>query len=137
MGFYPVSQLLTGITIVPVIIFNLFLCFFVFTNRQIFSKIPVNQVQPLVASGPFSYYTKYRKYSNKPSNNSNLLYYLTGLLEGDGNFNVPKELKTSSGKSSWASIEVVFALKDQPLAEYLKNIFGGNVYKRKDKNCVR
>ncbi len=126
MGFHPVSQQLTGIAMVPVIIFNTFLCFFVFTYYEhIFSKIP------------FYYYTNYRKYSNKPYNNSNLFYYLAGLLEGDGNFNIPKELKTSSGKSSWASIEVVFALKDQPSAEYLKNIFGGNVYKRKDKNCVR
>jgi len=122
-----------AITMVPVIVFNTILCFYDFTYKLIFSKIPSSEAR---------YYTNYRKYSNKPYINSNLLYYLAGLLEGDRCFYIPKELKMISGKPSRyaevrASIEVVFALKDEPSAEYLKNIFGGNVYKRKDKNCVR
>jgi hypothetical protein len=66
-----------------------------------------------------------------------LYYYLAGLIEGDGCFYVPKTLKTEGGKTNTASIEVVFALKDAPSAEFLKKSIGGNVYKRKDKNCVR
>jgi len=83
------------------------------------------------------FYISARNYSNNNNNNNNLFYYLAGLIEGDGHFNVPKNLKNSSGKSTTASIEIVFALKDAPSAEFLKSIFGGNVYKRKDKNCVR
>jgi hypothetical protein len=77
-----------------------------------------------------------RKYSI--DNKSDYLpYYLAGLLEGDGHFNTPKVFKTSSGKSRCASIEVVFALKDRPLAELLKNIFGGNIYANSTQNLVR
>lgn len=67
-----------------------------------------------------------------------LIYsYLAGLIEGDGHLNVPKVLKISSGKSTCAKIEVIFHFKDEPLAEYLKNIFGGNVYKIRNKNCIK
>ena len=73
-------------------------------------------------------------------NNKNLDYlysYLAGLIEGDGHFNVPKVLKDSKGKSRAAGIEVIFALKDKPLAELLKTKFGGNLYLRPGKNLVR
>lgn len=63
--------------------------------------------------------------------------YLAGLIEGDGHFNVPKILKDSKGKSRSAGIEVIFALKDRPSAELLKNKFGGNVYLVANKNLVR
>jgi LAGLIDADG endonuclease len=36
-----------------------------------------------------------------------------------------------------ASIEIIFALKDRPSAELLKNKLGGNVYKDSKKNLVR
>ena len=68
--------------------------------------------------------------------------YLAGLIEGDGHFNTPKALKDSKGKSALplrgqAGIEVIFALKDRPSAELLKNKFGGNLYLRPNKNLVR
>lgn len=59
------------------------------------------------------------------------------MLEGDGHFNTPKVFKSSSGKSRCASIEVIFALKDRPLAELLKDILGGNIYGSSNKNMVR
>lgn len=77
-----------------------------------------------------------RKFSSFNSDRQ-LYYYLAGLIEGDGCFYVPKTFKTEGGKTTTASIEVVFALKDAPSAEFLKDTIGGNVYKRKDKNCVR
>lgn len=77
-----------------------------------------------------------RKFSSFNSD-KHLYSYLAGLIEGDGHFNVPKALKTEAGKTTIASIEVVFALKDLPTAEFLKKTIGGSIYKRKDKNCVR
>ena len=59
------------------------------------------------------------------------------MIEGDGSFLTPKSLKGPNGKSLVAYIQVVFALKDQPSALLLKNIFGGNIYKSGTKNCVR
>jgi hypothetical protein len=63
--------------------------------------------------------------------------YLAGLIEGDGHFNTPKALKDFKGRSPAAGIEVIFALKDRPSAELLKNKFGGNLYLRPNKNLVR
>lgn len=63
--------------------------------------------------------------------------YLAGLIEGDGHFNVPKDLKDSKGRSLSGGIEVLFVLKDRPSAELLKNKFGGNVYSGANKNFVR
>lgn len=77
-----------------------------------------------------------RKFSSFNSDRQ-LYYYLAGLIEGDGCFNVPKALRSEGGKSTIASIEVVFALKDAPSAEFLKETIGGSIYKRKDKNCIR
>jgi LAGLIDADG endonuclease len=67
----------------------------------------------------------------------NLSYYLAGLIEGDGHFNTPKVLKGPSGKKRVAAIEIVFALKDKPLAELLKYKLGGNVYGDSKKKMVR
>lgn len=88
-----------------------------------------------------------RKYSNsnKPirsitgagAPDENLSYYLAGLIEGDGHFYTPKSLKGLNGKTRVACIEIVFALKDRPSAELLRDIFGGNVYEHPKKNIVR
>lgn len=79
--------------------------------------------------------------TNKINNLQNpdyyLEYYLAGLIEGDGHFNIPKALKDSKGKSPAAGIEVIFALKDRPSAELLKKKFGGNLYLRPNRNLVR
>jgi hypothetical protein len=77
-----------------------------------------------------------RKYSNNYKDNA-LFYYLAGLIEGDGHFNVPKGLKDSLGKSTSAKIEVVFVLKDTPSAEFMQKIFGGNIYRNSNKNNIR
>lgn len=75
-----------------------------------------------------------RKYSSNGKNKM-LYYYLAGLIEGDGHFYVPNEL--NSRKNDAAKIEVIFALKDLPSAEFLKERFGGNIYKPKNKNLVK
>lgn len=66
-----------------------------------------------------------------------LTSYLAGLIEGDGHFNGPKSLNNSAGKVNSGGIEVIFALKDRPWAELLKNKFGGNLYLRPNRNLIR
>lgn len=78
----------------------------------------------------------FRKYT-KSNKSDYLSYYLAGLIEGDGSFIVPKSLKGPTGKARAASIEIVFALKDKPLAELLKNIYGGKIYGAPKKSFVR
>lgn len=78
-----------------------------------------------------SYSTKQvKRFSNQGGNREmyNLSYYLAGLIEGDGHFNTPNQLKTPSGRARVAALEVVFTLKDRPSAELLKSLFGGNIY---------
>jgi hypothetical protein len=41
------------------------------------------------------------------------------------------------GRKTYAWIEVVFALKDLPSAEFLKETIGVNVFRRSGKNAVR
>ena len=77
-----------------------------------------------------------RKYTSS-STSSQLGHYLAGLLEGDGCFVTPKIIKGPDGKARVASIDVIFALKDQPSAELFKNKFGGNIFNSGKKNCVR
>jgi hypothetical protein len=73
------------------------------------------------------------------SDNKNKLInsYLAGLIEGDGHLNVPKGLRNSSGKINIATIEVMFVLKDAPSAEFLKRLFGGNIYRIANRNCIK
>jgi len=67
----------------------------------------------------------------------NLAYYMAGLIEGDGSFNVPKIIKDSNNKKRVAGIEVAGNSKDFPAFEFLKSKFGGNVYCSKSGNSLR
>ena len=75
--------------------------------------------------------------NNKSDNLSNLSYYLAGLIEGDGHFNAPKNLNYSKIKTRIAGIEIIFALKDKPSAELLRNKLGGNIYLDSKKRMIR
>lgn len=80
-----------------------------------------------------------RYYSNK--NNFNNLntqfsYYFTGLLEGDGTIYVPKTIRSSKGNLNYPSIQIVFCLKDLPLALLIQKTIGhGSISRKKGKNA--
>ncbi|RYE13431.1 MAG: hypothetical protein EOP34_08850, partial [Rickettsiales bacterium] len=59
--------------------------------------------------------------------NNNLGSYLAGLIEGEGSIVVPRPEKERNSKGSlyYPCVRVVFLLVDKPLADKLKNIFGG------------
>lgn len=56
----------------------------------------------------------------------NLNFYLAGLVEGEGNFVVPKQIYDAKERFSSAKVKVAFPLRDKPLAELLQSKFGGN-----------
>jgi hypothetical protein len=63
---------------------------------------------------------------------SNFSYYITGLIEGDGSIHVPKTERSNKGKINYPSIQIVFNLKDLPLALLIqKNLGYGSLSKVK------
>lgn len=83
------------------------------------------------------YYNQGSLFTAHKSESDFMSYYLAGLIEGDGHFNTPKKLKTPSGTARVAAIEVVFALKDRPSAEFLQSLFGGRLYDHPQKKISR
>ena len=75
--------------------------------------------------------------SSKSSNNNyKFISYLTGLIEGDGTIIVPKPERSSKGKLNYPSIQIVFHLKDLPLALLIqKNLGYGSLIRKKGKNA--
>ena len=55
---------------------------------------------------------------------NNFISYLTGLIEGDGTIIVPKSERSKKGKLNYPSIQIVFHLKDFPLALIIQKILG-------------
>ena len=81
-----------------------------------------------------------RYYTTNKSNNdmSNFLFssYLTGLIEGDGTIIVPKVLRSSKGKLNYPSIQIIFQLKDLPLALLIQKELGfGSIMRKKGVNA--
>jgi len=84
-------------------------------------------------------YTYCRRYSNKGLNEnkknlSKLLFaaYLAGLIEGDGTIIVPKTLRSIKGKLNYPAIQIVFQLKDLPLALIIQKELGfGSIARKK------
>jgi len=85
-------------------------------------------------------FTKIKR--NKLINNKNLLKkkfssYLAGLIEGDGSIIVPKTERSIKGRINYSSIQIVFHLKDLPLALMIqKEIKNGSISKKKRRKCL-
>jgi hypothetical protein len=79
------------------------------------------------------------KYNNNHQITNNLFNsYLAGLIEGDGCIITPKKDKSDKGKIYYPSIQIVFNIKDLPLAFLIqKELKHGSVQKKKNTNaCV-
>ena len=62
--------------------------------------------------------------------------YLTGLIEGDGTIIVPKTVRTIKGKLNYASVQIIFHLKDLPLALLIQKELGlGSLSRKKGVNA--
>lgn len=75
---------------------------------------------------------------NRVNENQNYKFisYLAGLIEGDGTIIVPKYERSSKGKLNYPSIQIVFHLKDLPLALLIqKNLGFGSLHRKKGVNA--
>jgi LAGLIDADG endonuclease len=76
-----------------------------------------------------------RLYNDKP-NLDKFNTYLAGLIEGDGTIIVPKSERSPKGKLNYPSIQIVFHLKDLPLALLIqKNLGFGSISRKKGVNA--
>ena len=67
---------------------------------------------------------------------SKFSYYLAGLIEGDGTIIVPKTERSIKGKLNYPSIQIVFHLKDLPLALLIHKTLGnGSILRKKGVNA--
>jgi hypothetical protein len=71
-------------------------------------------------------------WGNNKFNSSKFIHYLVGLIEGDGTIIVPKTERSSKGKLNYPSIQIVFHIKDLPLALLIqKNLGFGSLIRKK------
>ena len=132
------------------------------------SCVRLNRVYPDQLSSSYSLGLGYLQNNVSAELGSYLEFYLAGLIEANGHFNIPKErydpslpfpsgdhiksprrlrkLKGGKGfpqgplsfsRGRLISIEVIFLIKDQPLAELLRAKLGGNLYSQPNNNFVR
>lgn len=74
--------------------------------------------------------------NSKKLNKSLFSYYFTGLIEGDGTIITPKTLRNPKGKLNYPAIQIVFHLKDLPLALLVQKELGvGSLSKKKGVNA--
>ena len=79
---------------------------------------------------------RYTDNDSKNLNKSLFSYYLTGLIEGDGTIVTPKILRTVKGKLNYPTIQIVFQLKDLPLALLIQKELGvGSLSRKKGVNA--
>lgn len=72
----------------------------------------------------------------KDLSNLNFSSYLAGLIEGDGTIIVPKTERSAKGKINYPSIQIVFHLKDLPLALMIqKELKNGSLSRKKGVNA--
>jgi len=68
--------------------------------------------------------------------NVKFAYYLAGLIEGDGTIHVPISERSAKGSLNYPSIQIVFHLKDLPLALLIQKEIGhGSISKKKNQNA--
>ncbi len=91
---------------------------------------------------PIYFSIKYsRKYSTdhifkEGDSNTNFAQYMTGLIEGDGTIYVPKTERSIKGNFNYPSIQIVFHLKDLPLALLIQKELGhGSISRKKNQNA--
>ena len=69
---------------------------------------------------------------------SNLGYYLTGLIEGDGSIITPKQERDLKNRLCYPSIQLSFNLRDMPLALVIQQKLGfGSLVRQKGSKTYR
>jgi hypothetical protein len=85
---------------------------------------------------PFSQVKTNHSLNHKDLSDSKFSSYLTGLIEGDGTIVVPKTERSIKGKINYPSVQIVFHLKDLPLALMIqKELKNGSLSRKKGVNA--
>jgi hypothetical protein len=72
----------------------------------------------------------------RENSNTDFAHYITGLIEGDGTIHVPKTERSVKGSLNYPSIQIVFHLKDLPLALLIQKELGyGSLSRKKGQNA--
>lgn len=80
------------------------------------------------------YYTNHTLYNN--NSNTEFAHYIAGLIEGDGTIHIPKSERSTKGSLNYPSIQIVFHLKDLPLALLIQKELGyGSISRKKGLNA--
>ncbi|EYE89926.1 uncharacterized protein EURHEDRAFT_554171 [Aspergillus ruber CBS 135680] len=83
-----------------------------------------------------SLHSTYKNNYNDNHNNLPFAAYLAGFIEGDGTIIVPNTLRSPKGKLNYPSIQIVFHLKDLPLALMIQKELGfGSLSRKKGVNA--
>lgn len=110
-----------------------YFCCWLILNTSLYQKIKVGN--------RLFRWTKYTVSSDllaeyKDFNNIPFSSYLAGLIEGDGTIIVPKTERSPKGVLNYASVQIVFHLKDLPLALIIQKVLGeGSLAKKKGVNA--
>lgn len=98
-----------------------------------FPIYPIKQVIKL--SIRYELYKNYTTSNN--GSNTYLSSYVAGLIEGDGTIHVPKTERSNKGNLNYPSIQIVFHLKDLPLALLIQKEIGhGSICRKKGVNAA-
>jgi Cytochrome C and Quinol oxidase polypeptide I/LAGLIDADG endonuclease len=82
------------------------------------------------------YYTNQTSLRKRNNLNTDFAHYIAGLIEGDGTIHVPKTERSFKGNLNYPSIQIVFHLKDLPLALLIQKQLGhGSISRKKGKNA--
>jgi hypothetical protein len=106
-----------------------YFCCWLILNTSLYPKIKVGN--------RLFRWTKYTVSSDllaeyKDFNNIPFSSYLAGLIEGDGTIIVPKTERSPKGVLNYASVQIVFHLKDLPLALIIQKVLGeGSLAKKR------
>lgn len=80
--------------------------------------------------------TDYLYKQNEDYNKLPISQYLTGLIEGEGTIIVPETKKSLKGVLNYASVQILFHLKDLPLALVIQKALGeGSIVRKKGVNA--
>src|SRR5437868_8006498 len=90
----------------------------------------------LIGKKTFINYKKLSTINFNKTEKNKFSSYLAGLIEGDGTIIVPKTERSSKGVLNYPSIQIVFHLKDLPLALLIqKNLGHGSLSRKKGVNA--
>lgn len=117
----------------------------IFVNLAVFWDILIN-IYLGQSAGNLTLYTNveiFREYTPEVIcltsiyiKNKRFKSYISGLVEGNGAIIVPLKERSDKGKLNYPSIQIVFALKDLPLALIIQKTLGhGSVSRKKGSNA--